>query len=235
MRGYAVRDLKANCFFVGVLVERLPEQYSCSAGLHLWKLKACLNVPQGTAYALQNTCCHCRWRQTSNCLSARLVRRRRPRREKQNTPSDQGLSHFANPSAIYKQQLSQGSICWGRPSCISVYLTQHSCIYFWDVYVCICTVASCIRVYQSLGICKPMVATNRSRSCVMNVLPPRKLLKKLVKPDLINRVMQWNRKVSQANEFLTIIKNNFENTFLLKGGKRNPLRSFLPPDRTQVL
>lgn len=34
----------------------------------------------------------------------------------------------------------------------------------------------------------------------MNVLLPRKLLKKLVKYALINRVMQQNRKVGQADE-----------------------------------
>lgn len=74
--------------------------------------------------------------------------------------------------------------------CMAVFL---ECVF-------ICTAASCICVYLSLAICKLMVTTNRSSSCAMNVLLPRKLLKKLVKYALINRVMQQNRKVGQADE-----------------------------------
>lgn len=61
----------------------------------------------------------------------------------------------------------------------------------------------------------------------MNVLPPRKLLEKLLKYALINRIMQLHRKVGQADEFWLTIK--FENTFLVKGNKS--LQLFFVPSQ----
>lgn len=107
----------------------------------------------------------------------------------------QGLSHFANPLAIYEQQLSQEDqaafLC--APRSTAVFL---ECVR-------ICAAASCVCVYLSTGICKLMVTTNGSSSCAMNVSPPRKLLKELVKYAFINRVMHLIRKVGQATEFHT--------------------------------
>lgn len=195
-----VRDLKANCICVRVLIERLPEQYSCSAGLYLWKLQALKMFCREQPTRCKITCCNCKLRCPTLCPPGQSGAK--VHREKSKTfPVYQGLSHFANPLAIYKQQLSQGSSCWGRASCISLCPPQHGCIS--AMCLCLYKYVRRICVYLSSTICKLMATTNGSSSCAVSVLPPRKLLKKTGQICLINRVMQLIRKVGQADEFLT--------------------------------